>query len=96
MIVKIKQLFHFVSQSHRGLHIVCGLLVGLVFGFGAVICVAGALELKDCQHDGLNVRHGVKLKRWIWRAWDWTDFFCTVAGGLIGSVLRWWVIGRFM
>lgn len=93
---KFKQFFHWIWQSHRGWHIVCGLLVGLVFGFGAVVCVAGALEFKDVQHDRLNTRLGLKFKRWIWRAWDWVDFACTVAGGLLGSLVRWLLIGRFM
>lgn len=93
---KIKQFLHGITQSHRSHHVAGGFLVGLVFGFGAVVCVAGALEFKDCQHDRLNTRIGLKFKRWIWRAWDWVDFFCTVAGGLLGSLVRWLAIGWFM
>ena len=93
---RIKQFLHGLSQSHRSHHVAGGFLLGLFFGFGAVVCVAGALEFKDVQHDRLNTRLDMKFKRWIWRAWDWVDFDCTVAGGLLGSVLRWWVIGRFM
>ena len=93
---KIKQFFHDLSKSHRSHHVAGGFLVGLVFGFGAVVCVAGALEFKDVQHDRLNTRLDMKFKRWIWRSWDWVDFACTVAGGLLGSLVRWLVIGRFM
>lgn len=91
---KIKQFLHGLSQSHRSHHVVGGFLLGLFFGFGAVVCVAGALEFKDCQHDGYNARRGVQ--EWRWKAWDWWDFGCTVAGGLVGSLVRWWAIGRFM
>lgn len=90
------KVFRFVSQSHRGLHLVCGLLVGLVFGFGAALVAAGALEFKDCQHDRLNVRLGMKVKRWTWRSWDWRDFGFSAGGGVIGAVVRWIVVGDFL
>ena len=73
-------------RSHRWQHLVCGFLVGLVFGFGAALVAAGALEFKDCQHDGYNARRGVQ--EWRWKAWDWWDFGCTVVGGVIGFVGR--------
>lgn len=95
--MKIRQFFHrFIVNSHRSHHIVGGFLVGLFFGFNAVVCVAGALEFKDCQYDRWNAQYGVKVWKWRWKSWDWVDFFCTVAGGLVGSVLRWWMIGKFM
>jgi hypothetical protein len=95
---KIKQILHGLSQSHRSHHLVGGFLVGLFFGFGAVVCVAGALEFKDVQHDGWNQPEwaGKNPLKWRWKSWDWVDFACTVAGGLVGSVLRWLAIGWFM
>lgn len=86
----------FLSGSHRGLHLVCGLAVGLLFGLGAALVAAGALEFKDCQYDRWNAQYGVKVWKWRWKSWDWVDFACTVAGGLLGSLVRWLVIGRFM
>ena len=86
---KIKQFLHGISQSHRSHHAAGGFLVGLFFGFGAVICVAGALEFKDCQYDHWNAQYGVKIWKWRWKSWDWVDFFCTLIGGIAGSFLRW-------
>jgi hypothetical protein len=94
--MKKSNFLHLLTESHRGLHFVCGLLLGLFFGIGGALCAAGALEFKDCQHDGLNVRHGMRLKRWTWRCWDWWDFGLTVAGGLLGSAIRWMVVGRLL
>ena len=93
---RIKQFLHGLSQSHRSHHVAGGFLLGLFFGFLTVVVAAATLEFKDCQYDRWNTRLGLKFKRWIWRAWDWVDFACTVAGGLLGSLVRWLVIGRFM
>lgn len=71
----------------------CGLLLGLFFGFGGALCAAGALEFKDCQHDGRNAGLMPWKPGWTWRCWDWIDLGLTVAGGLLGSLVRWWVIG---
>lgn len=89
----LDKIARFLSGSHRGLHLVCGLAVGLLFGLGAALVAAGALEFKDCQHDGLNTRHGMRLKRWTWRCWDWRDFLCTVGGGVVGMLGRIGLIG---
>lgn len=96
MIEKIKQFFHDLSKSHRSHHVSGGFLLGLFFGFGAVLSGAATLEFKDCQYDRYNAQYGVKIWRWRWKAWDMVDFFCTVAGGLVGSVLRWLAIGWFI
>lgn len=97
---RVKQFLHkiwvFLNESHRWSHLAGGFAVGLVFGFGAVVCVSAALEWKDCQHDRLNAPYGLDFRKWIWRCWDWTDFGMTVAGGVVGSVVRWLVVGRFM
>ena len=85
-----------MGKSHRWSHLVGGFVVGLLFGYWAVVCVSAALEWKDCQHDRLNAPYGLDFRKWIWRCWDWTDFALTVSGGVLGSVIRWWVIGRFM
>lgn len=93
---KIKQFFHGLSQSHRSHHVAGGFLLGLFFGFLTVAVAAATLEFKDCQYDKWNAQCGVKVWKWRWKSWDWVDFACTVAGGLLGSLIRWWVIGRFM
>jgi hypothetical protein len=92
----LHRIFGFLNVSHRWSHLVGGFTVGLVFGFDVALCVAATLEWKDCQHDRLNAPYGLDCRKWIWRCWDWTDFTLTVAGGVLGSLIRWWVIGRFM
>lgn len=92
--MKIRQFFHgFIVKSHRGLHFVCGLLVGLFFGADAAACVGIAFECKDVQHDPRNAKR--KFRDWTWKAWDGIDLGLTAAGGLVGSVLRWLAIGWF-
>lgn len=97
---RVKQFLHrildFLNESHRWSHLVGGFAVGLVFGLGAALCVSAALEVKDCQNDRLNAHYGLDFRKWIWRCWDWWDFALTVGGGLLGSLIRWLVIGRFM
>ena len=93
---KIKQFLHGLSQSHRSHHVAGGFLLGLFFGFLTVAVAACTLEFKDCQYDRWNAQYGVKRWKWRWKSWDWVDFFCTVAGGLLGGVLRWLAIGWFM
>lgn len=95
MIEKIRQFFHrFIVQSHSGQHIIVGFLVGLFFGADAAACVGIAFECKDVQHDPRNAKR--KFKDWTWKAWDGIDLGLTVAGGLLGSFVRWLVIRRFM
>lgn len=96
---RIRQYFHdlifWFCQSHRWAHFCGGLVLGVVFGLDAAVAVAAAMEFKDCQHDYIN-RYSIDFSRWDWRAWDWWDFAVTVVGGVIGSVVRWLVVGRFM
>ena len=91
---RIKQFLHGLSQSHRSQHIIVGFLVGLFFGADAAACVGIAFECKDVQHDPRNAKR--TFRDWTWRSWDWIDLGLTVAGGLLGSLIRWLVIGRFM
>lgn len=84
-----------MSKSHWNHHIAGGFLLGLFFGFGAILSGAATLEFKDCQYDMWNAQYGVKVWKWWWKSWDWADFICTVMGRLVGSLLRWPVIGWF-
>lgn len=85
-----------LKKSNRIHHFIIGFISALLSGFVCSILVGCAMEGKDCQNDRLNAPYGLDFRKWIWRRWDWVDFACTVAGGLVGSVLRWWMIGRFM
>ena len=86
----------FMAQSHRWAHFCGGLVLGLVCGLDAAVVVSAAMEFKDCQHCRLNSPYSIDFRRWDWCSWDWCDFAVTVVGGLIGSVVRWLVVGRFM
>lgn len=73
-----------VKSSNRGRHIVGGFLIGL--GADDTYCalyagagVAGALELKD--------------KLWGGK-WDWVDFGCTMAGVVVGRLIRVTLTGK--
>ena len=70
-----------MRQSHRLHHLVGGFGVGVVCGMDAAVAVAAALEFKDYQWGGKP---------------DWIDFALTVAGGVLGSFVRWLVVGRFI
>ena len=97
---KIRQYLHdfifWFCQSHRWAHFLGGLVLGLDFGFDAAFVVSAVIEFKDCQHDHMNSPYSIDFMCCDWRAWDWWDFAVRVVGGLIGSVVRWLVVGRFM
>ena len=75
----MKKIITWLKSSNRGRHIVGGVLIGLgaddtYCALYAGVCVAAALELKDKLYGG-------KL--------DWIDFGCTVAGVVVGRLIRW-------
>ena len=96
MIDLIEKIKGFMKVSHRGLHIIVGFLVGLFFGADAAACVGVAFEVKDVQGDRYNAQYGTRFWQWRWTCFDWVDFGLTVAGGLLGGLVRLWLIGRFM
>lgn len=73
----MKRLADWLRESHRGLHLLGGALIGLCadshYGAAyAAVLTAAALEFKD--------------RAWGGR-WDWTDFALTVAGAAAGRTL---------
>ena len=75
----MKKIITWLKSSNRGRHIVGGVLIGLgaddtYCALYAGVCVAAALELKDKLYCG---------------KWDWIDFGCTVAGVVVGRLIRW-------
>lgn len=69
---------NWLLKSNRWKHLLCGAVIGAVClclwdALVAATAAAGACEYKD--------------KTWGGK-WDWTDFACTLAGGLLGYGLR--------
>lgn len=80
----MKKIITWLKSSNRGRHIVGGVLIGL--GADDTYCalyagagVAGVLELKD--------------KLWGGK-WDWVDFGCTMAGVVVGRLIRVTLTGK--
>lgn len=101
MIEWIDKIIHgvicFLRESHRGAHLVVGFLGGLFVSFWLSVGFAVGMESKEVQADRENVgRSWWKPWTLCWRRWDWIDVGLTVGGGLIGSVVRWLVVGCFM
>ena len=77
----MNKIISFLKESNRYKHLIGGFLVGLcaMSPWGAVcsaVVAASCLEFKDRQHGC---------------TWDWTDWACTVIGGLAAATL-WLVI----
>ena len=77
----MNKIISFLKESNRYKHLIGGLLVGLcaMSPWGAVwsaVVAASCLELKDKLHGC---------------TWDWTDWTCTVIGGLAAATF-WLVI----
>ena len=87
----------FLKESHRGAHLTMGFLGGLFLTALFAVGFAVGMEAKEVQADRENTGKSW-YKPWYlcWRRWDWIDVGLTVGGGVIGSVVRWLVVGCFM
>lgn len=77
----IRKILKWLKTSHRYLHLLGGMVLGLVSNgwYMALVvgfCTAGALEYKDCMYN----------KRIT--AWDWIDFGLTVLGTAAGWLIH--------
>ena len=87
----------FFGKSHRGAHLIVGLLGGLFIDFLFAVGFAVGMESKEVQADRENMgRSWWKPWTLCWRKWDWIDFGLTAIGGVVGSVVRWLIFGCFM
>lgn len=73
----MNKIISFLSESNRYKHLLGGLLVGLCAmspwaAIYSAIAAASCLELKDKLHGS---------------SWDWTDWICTVFGGLVAMFI---------
>ena len=76
--MKTIKLYEWLTASNRWKHLLCGAVIGAVClclwdALVASGCTGGAMEWKDKSW------HGV---------WNWSDFGCTLAGGIIGHGLH--------
>lgn len=69
----LKNALSWLRRSHRMHHLLGGFVVGLALGFPAAYAAAAALEFKDWQWGGEP---------------SVVDFILTVAGGVVGAILR--------
>jgi hypothetical protein len=74
---KMNKIFNFIAQSNRYKHLIGGFFVAAFGGalypaLYATIVAASCLELKDCLYGN---------------DWDWLDWICTIAGGIIAASL---------
>ena len=73
----MNKFFNFLAQSNRYKHLIGGFFVAMLGGalypaLYATIVAASCLELKDCLYGN---------------AWDWLDWICTLAGGIVAASL---------
>lgn len=61
------------TESNRNKHFFYAIPVGFALTILCVIGLASGMEFKD---------------RLYGNYWDWTDWWCTIAGGLIGQCLQ--------
>lgn len=73
----MNKIFTFLAVSNRYKHLIGGFIVAALAGsfYAAVyaaIVAASCLELKDRLYDS---------------HWDWTDWLCTLLGGIIAAIV---------
>lgn len=75
----MKNISKWLGASNRYKHFVGGVVIGL--GANSTYCAAYA---------GVGVAAALELKDELWGGkWDWIDFGCTVAGVVVGRLIRW-------
>lgn len=60
------------KESNRYKHFLYAIPCGLLLGILFVLGLAAGMEFKDKQYGN---------------KWDWIDFGCTIAGGIIGNLI---------
>lgn len=74
----MKKIINWLKQSNRGKHLIGGIVIGA--GANSVYCAAYA---------GIGVASALELKDKLWGGkWDWIDWSLTVAGVVIGQIIR--------
>lgn len=67
----MKKFINWFKQSNRYKHFLYAVPCGFVFTILCVLGLASGMELKDKLYGN---------------KWDWTDWWCTLAGGALGQI----------
>lgn len=79
-----------LKESNRGMHLLGGIALSLVFTFFCALGAAIGMEMKDCHYDKRNA--GKYPWQWNYEHWDWIDFILTVVGGLVGGSINVFIV----
>lgn len=80
----MKKVIEWLKQSNRLKHIGGGVIIGL-----------GADDDYCAAYAGIGVAAALELKDKLWGGkWDWIDFALTVAGVVVGRLIRIALCGR--
>ena len=80
----MKKIITWLKSSNHGKYVVGGALIG--FGADDTYCALYA---------GAGVAGALVLKNKLWGGkWDWIDFGCTMAGVIVGRLIRVTLLGR--
>ncbi len=75
----MEKIFNFLRKSNRYKHIIGGFIVALyllILSMGHYFCAAFAVFVAASCLEWKDKQHGC--------TWDWIDWICTLAGGLMG------------
>ncbi len=80
----MKKVIEWLKQSNRLKHIDGGVIIGL-----------GADDDYCAAYAGIGVAAALELKDKLWGGkWDWIDFALTLAGVVVGRLIRIAICGR--
>ncbi len=78
-------MFDWLKESNRIYHLIGGFVLGALFVPSTVICVALAMEFKDCA----SANETYDVRKWKdWSQFDKIDIATTVLGGAVGFGLK--------
>ena len=88
-----KKIFGWLGESNRLKHLICGFVIGLSCGLDAGLVAGLAVEYKDWAYQGYSKGLNPFQKG---SGWDWLDVAATSLGAVLGSLVRFLVIGRIL
>lgn len=84
----MKKYLHWLIESNRLWHIFIVFIVGLALGIEASFASAATAEFKDWLWNS----HKGGVFGWIkGNGFDWLDFAASMIGGIVGSIIRYFL-----